>query len=669
MIDRDFLYNLLPEYHRNRDAYQRQQLRAFMRIFQGPLDSMHTAIERLYDDWFIETCEDAAIPLIARLVGVEVFPYALGAIPSQRALVANALVDRQRKGTLGALQSALSDASGWPVRVVESRRRVATMADLQFEERPPSRSALLRFATPDAYDEAFETYAHSVRLRSSPEENAPVFRPSSVDVFVWSAPVRPLDRVRPRRLGRNRYAFHPLGADTPLFRAARVAHDRYVPLEPNETPAPIGRGRLQRELDRGAASLDELSIAIESGEPPTLFSPNSWFVADLSSWLPEGAFPEGREVAIDPELGRFQLRGVQEPVRLWVSFVSGAAMPPRTWLEDESPSPEDIQEVPKPLSQRPPRPGRSLANRMTRPHRERRVLGNKVPILEPRPYHRRIRLLHSGDYSVSEVVVNLVEGDRLAVSAAPGVVPVLRGILTFSCPVGQAEVSLSGLWFDAMVVARGGVRLSFSDCVFLPSPIPSLIGLPETAGDAGKTETGRPTIRVVGSIVGPIQADGQLDLIGSIVDGGGGTAIRGRATLSTAGTTILGDAETYALPQARSTLFGGRVRAERTDLGFVESCFVPEGSHTPPRERCFPARGDEGLLQDRRPPFRTTLFGQPGYARLSPFAPPQLLTGGNDDSEMGTFGRAFEELRRSELRRVAREFLPLGMDAQFVYET
>ena len=65
----DRLYELLPAVHRLRDADQGQPLQALLRVIAEQVDVVEDDIEQLYDNWFIETCEDWVVPYIGDLVG------------------------------------------------------------------------------------------------------------------------------------------------------------------------------------------------------------------------------------------------------------------------------------------------------------------------------------------------------------------------------------------------------------------------------------------------------------------------------------------------------------------------------------------------------------------------------------------------------------------------
>src|SRR5262249_40307636 len=68
MDDPDRLYKLLPAVYRERDEAERHPLRALLRLIAGQANLLHADIQRLWDNFFIETCERWAIPYIGDLV-------------------------------------------------------------------------------------------------------------------------------------------------------------------------------------------------------------------------------------------------------------------------------------------------------------------------------------------------------------------------------------------------------------------------------------------------------------------------------------------------------------------------------------------------------------------------------------------------------------------------
>src|SRR5688572_6125870 len=69
MNNPDRLYELLPMVYRQRDAEQGYPLRALLQAITEQVNVVERDIDQLYQNWFIETCEDWCVPYIGELVG------------------------------------------------------------------------------------------------------------------------------------------------------------------------------------------------------------------------------------------------------------------------------------------------------------------------------------------------------------------------------------------------------------------------------------------------------------------------------------------------------------------------------------------------------------------------------------------------------------------------
>ena len=100
------LYRLLPALHRVRDAREGEGLRALLAVVEGELRRIDGDIATLYENWFIETCQEWVVPYIGDLLGVRPIRSVESAGVSVRAYVANTLDYRRRKGTAAVLEAA-----------------------------------------------------------------------------------------------------------------------------------------------------------------------------------------------------------------------------------------------------------------------------------------------------------------------------------------------------------------------------------------------------------------------------------------------------------------------------------------------------------------------------------------------------------------------------------
>lgn len=115
------LYKLIPAIYQTYDRLQGESLRALLALLEQELQTLETDIEGLYENWFIETCDDWVVPYIGDLLDVQRLSATSARTFGQerRAYVANTLAYRRRKGTVTVLEQLAQDVSGWRGKTVE----------------------------------------------------------------------------------------------------------------------------------------------------------------------------------------------------------------------------------------------------------------------------------------------------------------------------------------------------------------------------------------------------------------------------------------------------------------------------------------------------------------------------------------------------------------------
>jgi hypothetical protein len=114
---RDRLYELLPAVYRQRDAERGEPLRALLQVIAEQVNVVEADMAQLYENWFIETCQDWVVPYIGDLIGYQPVHEAgePGDVTTVRGLernkilvprreVANTIHYRRRKGALALLE-------------------------------------------------------------------------------------------------------------------------------------------------------------------------------------------------------------------------------------------------------------------------------------------------------------------------------------------------------------------------------------------------------------------------------------------------------------------------------------------------------------------------------------------------------------------------------------
>ena len=83
-LNAERLYALLPTVYRIRDEQQGKPLHALVSLIAQEFEALEENVEQLYDDQFIETCQEWAAPYIGDLIGYRPLHEVAAAISSPR---------------------------------------------------------------------------------------------------------------------------------------------------------------------------------------------------------------------------------------------------------------------------------------------------------------------------------------------------------------------------------------------------------------------------------------------------------------------------------------------------------------------------------------------------------------------------------------------------------
>lgn len=342
---KDRLYRLLPGHIRAADALEGRPLQALMQILAGELEVVESDLDQLYDNWFIETCEDWVVPYIGDLVGARPLrPFSDGSL---RAYVANTLSYRQGKGTLAVLEQAARDVSGWPTVGVEFFRQLIQSQNVN-HVRPDNLATMsLRDADLASQTEtAFGRAAHSIDIRAIrrgegryaiPNIGLMVWRiPAYSMGFAFDAPAGRLGGAEPAAspLGPGFRLFDPAGRPSRLFNRPR-SETRIAGLaEEHHMPAPLRRRPVAADLRALAAGAPGAGRYF--GAQPVLrfrlddiwIAPADLTCCDLADIDTGGPIVWKRPAAagkllFDPERGRVSLHATDEGKTLEAAWSYG----------------------------------------------------------------------------------------------------------------------------------------------------------------------------------------------------------------------------------------------------------------------------------------------------------------------------------------------------------
>ena len=685
------LYGLLPAFVRTRDVEQGEPLRALLGVLARQFGAVEADIDSLYDNWFIETCEEWVVPYIGDLLAARPLHAVSPRTSSARAVVANTLSYRRRKGTATMLEQLASDVTGWPARAVEFFELLATTQNVNHVR--PGNLALT--GVRDAGDlerlgGPFERAAHTVEVRSVRARGGRHDIPN-VGLFLWRLQSYPLTGVTGRGVepSDGRFRFDPLGLDAPLFNRARTEPDITHLAEEVDVPEPIRRRELH---DAPAVYLagDEPVVRVEVDG--TVLAPEEIVICDLADRTADGATDWTRPaagVAIDPERGRLAFAVGAAPGLVRVDYAYGfagdlgggpydrgnsaAAALTRapTWqLGVSADGPAAAGEVVA-----------TLTEAVDAWNAQRPGTRGVIAILDSRTYAESLtgaaRIVVPGGSELLVVAADWpAENRTVGAFVASGTRPHLRGDIevhgTASADEVPGRLVLNGLLIEGSVTAVPGDlgRLHVSHCTLAPGHGGLVVAAQSADGSNDRLE-----LVVERSISAAITLDApapSLAVSDSIVHGDAGNAISAPATnVAVESSTMRGTTDARTL-EASNSIFTDVVVAARRQVGCVRFSYLPSESQTPRRFRCQAelalAAGD-GPAERLVPMFTSFELGHPGYGQLARASAVELRVGADDGSELGAFGFLKQPQREANLLAGLDEYLRFGLEAGLFYVT
>jgi hypothetical protein len=630
-------------------------------------------IDQVWEDLFVESCAEWAVPYIGALLGLPP--------DAERLEVAYAIALRRRKGTPAALEDFAEVLTGLTAHVVEGWQ-VTAWAQRLGHPPPPRVSSLdlrdrSRFRIGTPFERAARTFAPSGR-----------FSPSVATAIVWPWTVRTFHAVEAAPLPEaRRFALHPLALEAPPYlrpQPGGISGDELRARTGDELDAPV---RATYRLVQALATDDQIAFGTNwaiSDEHPLAAVPEPGEAVLLELTLDDapipwtrlrfGSLPPGGPAPAPPTATRAIVDLSRGHVELG-SSLSGALR--ATW---HRPVPGGLGALAGDADANP------AARVVVRVNRTLPVGGEVVHDLAS-AFAKGEELsagLDPDDSSPDrpDVEIRLETSDRLAAPPPASFAPTLprwRVVATRpSTPtiVGDLALDLDGccLGLEGFLLTGDlvlGKRLGGVDLRHVTMNPP--------AGASLRIEDGAWVLALSASrcILGPIRADlgaRPLTLADCVVDGRGarlrvcgddpgGTAVPAVARrnrfdplLEATGVTFAGRVHVEAI-NAADCIFADGLEVVQQQEGCLRNCFVtPAGggasSGLPKRYRC---------LDSPPPTFALVGFEAAGYYSLDLDSDQPLLRAASDGGEVG----AYHHLRRAaRLQRLAtrlHEFVPLGI--------
>ncbi|MGI9102242.1 MAG: hypothetical protein ACR2IF_07330 [Terriglobales bacterium] len=676
------------------DKRRRGPLKALFSILSEQVEVLEASLEQAYDDQFIETCQEWVVPYLADLVGARGIYEFPNAPFSMRALVANTISYRQRKGTVSVLEKLARDVTGWDAAVVEFFQ-VLGVSQYMNHVRPQNlATASIRGADRQLLNTPFDRTAHTAEVRNI-ESRRGKYNIPNVGIFLWRIRANPITHAPAFRVDDRRYLFDAIGRDTQLYTRPKTLSPDSALSGPLNVPMPISRRRLDSNLaDCGAISLNGapittiepsivLYVDIDPGSPPAALPARACYLADDPSsggWAHE---PDDA-IGIDPVLGRIALPSNFPPVsnvRVQYHYGFPANLGGGEYARRLASDAAIFIKVPgdAPTIQQ----GLELA-------RTRITGSSQSAIVE----------IQNNDYYFETPCVDVPAGANIELRAHDKVRPVLvlSGDMIVTGREGNdAESSFA---MDGLLVAGGNLivpannsagapnqlrRVHLRHCTWSPAATPAISGSLAHGPTRLHVESADTELCLDHCISGAIEIADEASAIlcNSIVDSLAATNVAyagldgasAGAPLRIQNTTIIGKIHALYIDLASNVIFvsanaagdtWGPVVADQVQRGCVRFSYVPDGSLVPRTYRCHPSKDDD---PKPRPQFTSLRFGDAAYCQLAPQSGVAITAGADDGSEMGAFHDVYQPQREANLRGSLQEYLRFGVESGTFFVT
>ena len=650
-ITPDQLYELLPAIYRVRDAERGEPLKALLAVMAAQINIVEEDIDQLYENWFIETCDEWLVPYIGDLLGVSPLQGAGNEVFSQRAYVANTLSYRRRKGTLAVLEELARDVTGWPAKAVEFFELLAATQHLQHLR--PCKGGPLQICGGKARNGLellggpFENAAYTVDVRRITSSRGKYNLPN-VGLYLWRLKTYTVMHgdARPANdAPAGCFRFHPMGYDAPLFNPPRTEDEIMHLAEEINVPGTLRRLPLSLELEARRTSItkNEDPVCLYFGDPPVFevflddadepLAPDEIVIANLEGWESLGWKPPSSLIYgkdndlttkcfVDPVYGRLAFPAESKAASASVTYSYGLAstigggpydrrQSVDNWYKPQEREAIWLREVTKTKS------GKTLKNAIDawNAYSSSTTLAFGI-----------IFITDSRSCTEPLPEIEIRSGSRLAIIAAGGLSekpgkagksrmtpdnlrPHIIGDLVIKKPLDliktadrRGEFITDGLTVEGSLTVKSG---NFGLLHLAHSTFLSPTGLTESKASI-VISSGNTELKTVldHCITGPIRADNSIDQLSisdSLIDGGkkGLPALAGQAetdygpAVEIMRSTLFGPVSVREL-YASETLFTGEVNVERCQTGCMRFTYLTlpadlvVNPKTPPRYRCQP---------------------------------------------------------------------------------
>ncbi len=309
--EKDRLYNLLPSVYRRKDAKEGFPLKAFFSVLSDEMELVEADIENLYNNMFVETCDEWALPYIGGLLGITDLIDEKNMITSQRRRIANAMKYRRSKGVAAILENVARDVTGWEARAVEYFGFVSMTETVMNPSGEKgrildlrNRCAMEQLYTPFSFMSHMADMRRIGAKKRGKRKRSGKIDTKNIGLFLWRIRSYASGDCEACKKGDGLFTFDAAGLDRKLFNKPLAESDLTTISAPENLPIPMGRNLLSRSLEdyKNENAITAAEHRPENGRfygserglnikmSGSLISPMHIISADLSEWKKPASF-------------------------------------------------------------------------------------------------------------------------------------------------------------------------------------------------------------------------------------------------------------------------------------------------------------------------------------------------------------------------------------------
>lgn len=718
------VYELIPSIYRLKDSQNGYTLRAFIEVMFSEGVKVEDNISQLYDNWFIDTCEEWIVPYIGELLGIRGLQDLKDASGvSRRAFVANTIGYRRRKGTVSVLEQLAFDITGWRSVAREFFQRLGWTQQVNHVKLKHGGPVSLKNADVlELTATPFDNLTHTVDVRSITRTRG-FDNIDNVGIFLWRiSAYRIYNSAARNELNPGRYFVHPSGQDVSLFNPPQSDTGISDLTDERDVPTPLRLRPLYDELEqRRQAMVDSTDfpyIYFDNRQEPlseqafelfldgTPVPPEQICICNLSDWNQPSDLknythvnPDGTTsvvqmpiaAAIDPVLGRIALPASSTASDVRISYSYG-------WPGDVGAGSYNRQRTFNETNDReinwqigvsqiiPPVPNEIVA-----------TISEAIDLWNSQPSGTvgMITILDNSIYMedlTGPQGITVSEGNRLYIIAAqwplmpvpdglPGQTerrignivldqtrPHIVGSLSIT-GTAPSESETGGEMFINGLSVEGSVNIESGNMAKIQLDHTTIY--PQINGIS--IASGNQDLKLVlnKTVCGHITASHAFEnahIENSILHGDSHAIDIENVPLTVLHSTVIGTVTCNEIMASNSILFD-TIAVRRKQVGCVRYCYVVPSSKTPRRYQCQPdmaIRDQPSTLHDAisasiRPTFTSLEPMNPAYCQLSKTCAKEITAGGEGGTEMGVWNLLQQQNRLSNLKNQLEEYMRFGM--------